>query len=474
MPKFSEYFAIELSEHELDFVDVSNDYDTRVYVDPYAIEIQDDIWSSKASDYVRSFFNEVLNALRAGNNDRAIFLMSHLTEPKETFLGVSSGSPRGRGVGNGQARQLISAIRRSKAFKTGLISDISEMALYVEGIDRDKISDLTTNIIRKLLVNYTEQQCGLFNVPVKRYSGPPMWDNDRKTWISKHINIPHIEDSPVILVPKFIVRRKLSLDSQEFYNKQITDFLVAEHYRANDALVHMLRGEPIVYKTEVRKHHPKSKEMIADTVALHPELLEAYKDLAQKHRAMTYFDDESPSITSTCKKIALELRKIPKGEEHADAYHSLVTGALTTLFFPDLVQPHKEWEIHDGRKRIDIVFTNAADTGFFSRRRNDQLINANTVIIECKNYSKDIANVESDQLLGRFDSNRGKFGFITYRSADNDDLLMKRCKDAASRQQGYIIPLSDDDMIEMLEAKSNLNNEFVSRRLEEKFRSIIA
>lgn len=107
--------------------------------------------------------------------------MSHLTEPKETFLGISSGDPNGRGVGRGQALQLITAIRRSKAFESGLLSDLSEMALYVEGIDRDKISDLTTNILRELLVEYTKQQCELFDIPLKKYSGPPLWDNEVKS-----------------------------------------------------------------------------------------------------------------------------------------------------------------------------------------------------------------------------------------------------------------------------------------------------
>ncbi len=157
MPRFSEHFGIGLTQAELDFVDVSNEYDTPVYVDPYAIEIQDDLWSSQASEYIRTFFSEVLDALTNGDTDRAAALMSNLTEPRETFLGVSSDSPRGRGVGRGQALQLIAAIRNSRAFQSGLLSDLSEMALYVDGIDRDKISDLTTNIIRALLVEYTNQ-----------------------------------------------------------------------------------------------------------------------------------------------------------------------------------------------------------------------------------------------------------------------------------------------------------------------------
>lgn len=66
MPKFSEHFLLNASQDHLDFVDVSNEYDTPVFVDPYGIEIRNDIWSGRASEYIRTFFIEVLEALRIG------------------------------------------------------------------------------------------------------------------------------------------------------------------------------------------------------------------------------------------------------------------------------------------------------------------------------------------------------------------------------------------------------------------------
>jgi hypothetical protein len=205
MPRFSQFHELELSQHQLDFVDVNNKHDTPVYVDPYAIEVRDDIWAAKASQHLRIFFKEVLDAIRNGDQDRALSLMSHLREPRETFLGVSKESPKGKGVGRRQSAQLIRAIERSKAYQTGLLSDLSEMALFVEGIDRDKISDLTTNIIRDLLVQYTRQQCELYDIAVERYSGPPLWDVSRRNWVSKEVMLPKIQKDPVLLVPKYIV-----------------------------------------------------------------------------------------------------------------------------------------------------------------------------------------------------------------------------------------------------------------------------
>lgn len=56
MAKFSEHFKINAPQAQLDFVDISTSYDTKVYVDPYAIEIRDDAWSGECSELIRSFF----------------------------------------------------------------------------------------------------------------------------------------------------------------------------------------------------------------------------------------------------------------------------------------------------------------------------------------------------------------------------------------------------------------------------------
>ncbi len=71
MPRFSKYFGLNVTQHELDFVDVSNEFDIPVYVDPYAIEVADDLWSGRASELIREFFLEVLEALRQNDDSRA-------------------------------------------------------------------------------------------------------------------------------------------------------------------------------------------------------------------------------------------------------------------------------------------------------------------------------------------------------------------------------------------------------------------
>jgi hypothetical protein len=473
MPKFSAYFGLGMTQRELDFVDINTDHDTPVYVDPYAIEIRNDIWSASASENIRSFFQEVLRSLRERDTSRAENLMSHFREPAETFLGVSRGTPKGRGVGAIQARQLIHAIKHSNAFITGLLSDLSEMALYVEGVDRDKVSDLTTNIIRFLLVEYTQQQCELYDIPTERYNGPAGWNTNRNNWEARYVQLPYMNQKPVLLVPKYIVRRRLSLDSQEFYNKQITEFLVSENLNANSSLVQTIKGEKKVFKKDVRMDKPKSKTLIAELVRQNPELLEVYKELAKRSGSQATFLNDDPSVHSVCRMLIEALSEIPPGADHAEQYHRFMLGALTTIFYPHLIQPHKEWPIQAGRKRIDIVYTNASNSGFFSQRRDGNNTQASVVIVECKNYSNDIGNPELDQLLGRFDANRGRFGIIACRSIDDRVALSNRCRDMAARGLGFVITLTDEDVIRLLTLKETLEDEQIEGFLHQKYRELL-
>lgn len=475
MPKFSKHFRINAPQSQLDFVDVSTSYDTQVYVDPYAIEIRDDVWSGECSELIRAFFIEVLDALRAGDDVRAQNLMSHLHEPAETFLGVSRGKPKGKGVGVKQARQLVSRIKKSKAFQSGVLSDLSEVALFVDRVGRDKISDLTTNVIRGKLIEYTNQQCRLYQIDVEDYNGPPIWDALKKNWKSKVVKLPRIKDVPVLLVPKYIVRRELSLNSQEFYNKQLTDFFIAEHERATSSLVQSLKALPKITKTEIREKNPKSKEMIAETVAAHPHLLEMYKDLARAEgRIMVNVAKDDISVAQACIDLEKALRDTPTGPENANRYHMIAMHVLTLCFYPSLIQPRKEWEINDGRKRIDIVYTNAADAGFFSHRRDAANTAATMLVVECKNYSRDIANPEIDQLLGRFDDNRGYLGVITCRAIDDRPLLLKRCQDLAKAKRAFIMVFDDTDLCQLLDARKHGDEKRLEGLLHLRFREIIS
>ena len=255
-----------------------------------------------------------------------------------------------------------------------------------------------------------------------------------------------------MLVPKSSVRLRMSIDSQEFYNFHMVEFLQAEYLNAGGALVESLKnGSKRVTKKSVKEIHPLIKDDLAAFVQKHPEVLVRYKQLKGAKGPLEGRELDSDFREEIFAEVLIErLRAIPPGAPDATRYHHLAVGICTFLFHPNLITPIKEYEQHEGRKRVDIVFTNAATDGFFQRRMVAPQTRALSVFVECKNYSKKVANPELDQLSGRFNIRRGSFGLLLCRSLENRDRIFAGCRDTAIDGRGYMLPLEDSDFETLL------------------------
>jgi len=99
-------------------------------------------------------------------------------------------------------------------------------------------------------------------------------------------------------------------------------------------------------------------------------------------------------------------------------------------------------------------------------------IPAQFISVECKNYSKDVANPELDQLIGRFSVNHGKVGLILFRSIDDEITLLARCNDAYVAQQGLIIPISDQNIFALLASVAAGDQASVDQFFADRYRVI--
>ena len=474
---FSEYFGTNKFQAELDFVDVLINDDTPLFIDPYVFKVRNDLWSVECNNLIVDFFDTVIQAIRNEDTAYARRLLEQLSEPKETHLGVSRNSVSGKGVSGKQADDLYGKLKKSKAVRTGHLKDISDCELMIPGIGFDKISDIVTNIIRSKLIEYTQAQCSLLGVPMRNVPSGKIWSPTEKRWLNgNYTNLPIADGKKIILVPKYSVVFRPSLSSQEFYNHEILEFIQAEHMAAMSSLVEVLKnGKRRVTKKSLKEQpeYQMSKEFIYDFCNKHPEVISQYKSRKSKDAIKTS-DISEMDESYIAEKLIEQLQGIESGADHASKYHSLSVGIFEFLFFPYLMYPQKEHEVHNGRKRIDITFHNAAAEGFWSTIRTSPKIAATTIMIECKNYSNDINNPELDQIAGRFSNLRGWFGIIMSRRFDNKDLFAERCKDTAKDGRGIVICLDDEDIICWMGLIKDGKRYQIDKLMTEKYQAIIS
>jgi len=471
----SEQFGLDRTQGELDFVDVDIYGDTRLYVDPRALRLLTTDWGLECVSLIQHFFRAVLEAIREGHDVYAQRLLSGLHEPNETHLGQSQGRAKGSGLGSGLAEDIWEALSETDAATTGLLQDLEETALLVPGIDKDRVSDITTNIIREPLIRYTQAACEHYDIPITDgVASGPLWDQDGVTWHERFERLPTTDTGKLLLVPKAIVRKKLDYDRSEYLNHYLLTYLQNVEMAAGSELVKLLKsGRPRVTKKAVGEKYGTGKQAIARWTREYPEALEHYREQKRTH-VQSPLDHEDFFVEGIGRPpdlqvLLADVLAIQSGVDNANAYHKAIEKLLTALFYPGLTSPQIEYPIHDGRKRIDIAYANIAQRGFFewlSKHHPSAMI-----FVECKNYAGDPANPELDQISGRFSPKRGKIGLLVCRSIADKARMTQRCRDTTNDDRGYVIALDDDDLKTIVEQFLNTGE---LRLLRERFDALIS
>ncbi|MFJ4808187.1 hypothetical protein [Streptomyces longwoodensis] len=473
--RVTEYFNVGRSQREVDFVDVDVDSDTLAFIDPRALSAMPTPWAHNCVSRIQGYFQVILDALMDGDTSRAKYLLSTLREPNETHLGYSKGRPRGSGVGEKIAEEIYEALSASSAVRTGMLQDLEEAALFVPGIGPDRVSDLAVNIIRGQLIEFTHEACDYYQIPmVDSVPSGPVWDSRKKRWESYYTRLPLVNDTPLILVPKSIVRRKLQFDPQDYYTHHILPFLEQEELAASGSLVHLLRSGPRVYRRDLKQKYGVGKETNTRITVQNPEILENYRRQKDQNPQPAMDHDWLPGAEAEEEfdwdALLDKVLNTPVGKAHADTYHRNVEALLSALFYPHLTSPRREFKIHGGMKRIDIAYVNESRHGFFYWL--SQHYPAPFVFVECKNYGKELKNPEFDQLVGRFSPSRGKFGIITHRGFGDKDKVLRSCRNSAHDDHGWMVVLDDNDLRALVEERIELGaSEFTLIR--EQFEALV-
>lgn len=475
--RVSEFFTLGVTQPSLDFVDVDVVCDLPVFVDPRALRLLPSNWGRDCVGLVHNFFQKVLGSIRLGNDSEGRQLLRTLREPNETHLGFSRGRSRGRALGRQSSDDVWKALASSQAVHSGLIEDLEDTILMVDGIGDDIVSDITTNLIRPALIEYTQAVCNTYRIPLTSgVDSGPLWDPAQQAWHNEFTSLPVVDHRKLLLVPKVVVRRKMDYSASEYYNDYILQHLSNIELSANTELVRMAKhGRRWVAKKDLADKYGRGKAVIVRETLNHPELLRRYRDQKNMHvrppLGHIEIADEAGSSPPNWDALLEAVTALPTGTDEAASYQRAVESLLSALFYPALADPQPEHKIHDGRKRIDITYTNVATQGFFYWIAANY--RAPYIFVECKNYGTELGNPELDQLAGRFSPDRGKFGVLVCRTFEDKRLFVQRCRDTAQDDRGYIVALDDSDLKLLVEARRQNDHAIQFQFLQERFQELV-
>lgn len=244
MTSITTFFGI--SGH-VPFVDVDVDSDTKLFIDPALIAFcsRTDRLASKADQMLRDYsalLCTLITSSSAVDRQRAYEMLTNLNEPRETRLGMSAKGFNGHGVDTyfrdkiGEA--LMGDLRALIA--VGVFHWIGALPLFVEDFDRDRMSDMTTAIIRGPLIDFTEEMIRRYpQFQANGHSLVPhtmkVWDPMDHQWKNRTARLPHAGGHPLLLVPDEWAGAYLQLHGRRYYEVPVLGHIQEELQAANPA-----------------------------------------------------------------------------------------------------------------------------------------------------------------------------------------------------------------------------------------------
>lgn len=263
---FSEYFQIGEKGHSLyDFIDIDLDRDNKLFIDPTLIGLGSDPWSKKARECIDSFFDSLFQGFKT---DDVRDLLSHAHEQNATKLGYGHTGVNGKGktpdgldYSMGNLKRLVQEIPS--------ISQCEDLPVLVEGIAEDCMSDMLTNILHKQLNEFTATQMQKYRIPHDCIRPFFTWSVEEKRWKEVYAPCWTYKGKEILLVPKWIVRRKYLFRAHQYLMVVIIERLRIEQSKNSST-------KKEIWTTLERLSEHWEYEYIKNYTQKHPDALDEY------------------------------------------------------------------------------------------------------------------------------------------------------------------------------------------------------
>lgn len=444
-PSFGEAFGIAVTQAEVDFVVPNLGSDIPVCIDPFLLyKSRDDV----LRDYHRrivTVFERAFELHDAGDR-RELDRLVDFPEVNAIGFGYSKGRIAGSGLGWHLNQLLVDLLESSVAVRERGLRHIEELQLLSVGVGPDRVSDITANVLKLSLAEYTQQQAALWGIPLRKDAPLAHFlDHDEMEWRDGYLDLPinPVTGAPFLLVPRRIVRLLPWINYDDFLGREAQLLLPPR------PKLPRYPGMPAEKRLAV------AKADLTARVRDRPAVLDQY--VARKERegdqaVPLLADDPDPAeLRRTADDLVARLEATPTGAAAAPAYQRLVYEAMNFLFEPDLTGGELEVRTYLGTERRDLVYWNEAERSFWRYVRETYA--SPLLMVEVKN-TDDLELDHVNQTAAYLGARLGMLGIVVTRRPPADAVVRKLYSvysDSPTLPRKVILVVSDADLRSMIE-----------------------
>jgi hypothetical protein len=449
-PRLTDDFGISITQEDADFAIPFLDEDIPLSLDPFLLWKSPSQQDNTLHTGLVNSFNYLGHLVKHGKKDEAAGLLIALSECEEVGLGFSE-TRVGKRIGEKAAHEILAIFDAIPQITTGGFTHFEEIQLMVDGISKDRVSDIACNYLMSFLIDFTIDQCQKYRIPMQDAVIPAVY-NYRQNRLDKEQKVK-LPTSPrtnhaVVLIPKRWLRAIPWLNFEDYVKNYYLKEVVKEGADYNRVAV-------LTYNRD------------------HYDCVRAYTGNRERDQRDCKNDPlfSQLPVFSVAKKVA-KLAKLPSGNKDGNdkEYEKLMEDMLPSMLYPHLDLADSQVRNDSGTQIRDLVFYNSRSLPFLTEIFDNY--GSTQLVFELKN----VAEIDRDHInqLNRYlNEHFGRFGVLVTRN-ELPKAMFRNTIDLWAGQRRCIIALTDEDvktMAKVFHSKQRLPIEVVNKKLVEFLRA---
>ena len=432
-PRLTDYHELAVSQADTAFAIPFLDEDIPLYLDPFLLWRSPSQQDQSLHTALLVSFNHLHWLVQKGREAEAVQNLIAASECNEVGLGVSP-KRKGKRIGARTARALLSLFSLIPEYGKFGFAHLEEIQLYVDGVAKDRVSDIACNFLKSFLIDFTIDQCHEYDIPLADVHLETLYDyKTHRFTVDIAVQLPVSPESgtPILLVPKRWLRHVPWINFDDYFATACpTDDVVTQQGAAG--------------RVQVLNYNRDNYGMVAEYVR-------------QKERTARDCHNDplfrQIPIASARRKVA-EIKKLETGTDNraATKYEQAVAQLLASLLYPHLDFAATQSRSEDGSTIRDLVFYNNRSVDFLEDILDDY--RSRQLVIEMKNV-RQVGREDVNQLNRYLTHEFGAFGVLIARRPFPKAIFRSTIA-LWSGQRRCIIGLDDNDlelMVEVFDSK---------------------